>query len=164
VENTTSSGHTGLLRRPLVQKLMRYSAASVAGAIVGLSSLAFFHSVLGWNAVVSNILSVTLGSIPNYLINRYWTWQRSGRDRMTIEATVFWVLALLGLLISTVFVNYADDRWGTTFALAVAQLCGFGVLWIGRFFFLDKVLFRVVTNLEDPHLHHTGSEAEHGQA
>jgi putative flippase GtrA len=162
VAGTVTNASGGFLSRPLVQKLVRYSAASVAGVVTSYAALALFHDGLHWPAVPSNIASVMIGSIPNYLINRYWTWQRAGRDRMTVEITVFWVIALLGLLISTVFVWYADQRWDSTLALFAAQLMGFGILWVGRFIFLDKVLFRVVENIEHPH--EDGEVPTHGQA
>jgi putative flippase GtrA len=150
------------MRRPLIQKLFRYSAASISGVITSGLLIALLHGALGWPGIASNLTSVTIATIPNYLINRYWTWQRSGRDRMTIEATVFWVFSLLGLLISTVFVAYADHRWGTTISIFVAQLAGFGLLWVGRFVFLDKVLYRVVEAIEEPH--EPDKEAAHGTA
>ncbi len=140
-----------LQARPLVRKLFRYSLASVSGSIVGVGSLTIFSAVFGWGGVPSNLLSVTLGTIPNYLVNRYWTWERSGRDRMGTEAAVFWVLAVLGLIVSTVFVAYADHRWGTTLALVIAQLLGFGSLWVAKFVFLDKVLYRAVEAIEAEH-------------
>jgi putative flippase GtrA len=131
-------------RRALIGKLFRYSVASLSGTVVGLGTLVLCKAGLGWSGVVSNLVSVTLGTIPNYLINRYWTWQRSGRARMSREVFAFWVLALLGLLVSTGFVAYADHRWGTTLAVAVAQLAGFGLLWVGKYVFLEKVLFRPI--------------------
>jgi putative flippase GtrA len=142
--------------RTLVGKFMRYSAASMAGTIVGEGTLILFSAGFGWGGVASNFVSVILGAIPNYLLNRYWTWQKAGRDRMAAEIVVFWIMALLGLLISTFFVAYADHRWGTTLAIAIAQAVGFGVLWIAKFLFLDKVLFRTVERIEADHATATG--------
>jgi putative flippase GtrA len=162
VAGTVTDASGGFLSRPLIRKLVRYSAASVAGVVTSFAALTLFHDGFGWSAVPANIASVLVGSIPNYLINRYWTWQRAGRDRMTVEITVFWVIALLGLLISTVFVWYANRRWDSTLALFAAQLAGFGILWVGRFIFLDKVLFRVVETIEHPH--DEGEVPTHGPA
>jgi putative flippase GtrA len=137
--------------RTLIGKVLRYSAASVAGTIVGEGTLILCSAGFGWSGVVSNLVSVSLGSIPNYLLNRYWTWQKAGRDRMATEVVVFWVMALLGLILSTFFVAYADHRWGTTLAIAIAQAVGFGVLWVAKFLFLDKVLFKTVERIEAEH-------------
>jgi hypothetical protein len=48
----------------------------------------------------------------------------------------------MGLVLSTVVVALADRWWGTTFAVAAANLAGFLVLWVGKFLFLEKCLFR----------------------
>ena len=142
--------------RTLWAKLVRYTLASLSGTVVGQGTLQLFYTGLDWPGWLSNVLSVTLGTIPNYLINRYWTWQRSGRERMGAEAAVFWVMALIGLLVSTGFVFLADQRWGDegegtkALAAAVAQLAGFGLLWVAKFVFLDRVLYKVVADEAPP--------------
>ena len=60
----------------------------------------------------------------------------------------FWVMAVLGLILSTIFVAYASDRWDTTFATTVANLSGFGVLWILKFLVLDKLMWKVVQDFQ----------------
>lgn len=130
-----------LRSRPLVRKLVKYSMVSVVGVITGQSTLIFCNAVLDWPGVASNLMAVTTGSIPSYLLNRYWVWEKSGRNRFRTEVLPFWVMSVLGLILSTLFVAYADHRWGTTIALSIANLSGFGVLWLGKFFVLDRVLF-----------------------
>ena len=44
----------------------------------------------------SNIIAVTVGSIPNYLINRAWTFNKRGAHSFTREVLPFWGMALLG--------------------------------------------------------------------
>jgi putative flippase GtrA len=131
------------LRRPLVRKLVRYSGASLAGTVVGQGSLLFFTAGLDWPGVPANLASVTLGAVPNYLINRYWTWQKSGPNRLATEVLPFWIMTLLGLLVSTAFVAYADHRWGTPGAILLASMSGFALLWVAKFFVLDRLLFKV---------------------
>ena len=67
------------LRSPTIVKLLKYSSASFAGLIVGQSVLYLFYEGLDWGAIPSNLVSVTIGAIPNYLINRYWTWHQPER-------------------------------------------------------------------------------------
>jgi putative flippase GtrA len=135
------------LRSPLIQKLVKYSTASAAGVVVGQATLIFGLEVLGWHALVSNLASVTLGCIPNYTINRYWTWQQSGQNRLWGEVIPFWSMASAGALLSMLAVAFADHQWGTTFAVAIANLVGFGVLWAAKFLVLDRLMWRVVHDL-----------------
>ena len=48
----------------------------------------------------------------------------------------------MGLAFSTVLVAIADEIWGTTVAVVAANLTAFGLLWVGKYVFLDRVLFR----------------------
>jgi putative flippase GtrA len=136
-----------LLRSPTVLKLAKYSTASVAGVLVGQATLIFCLEVLDWAAVPANLASVSFGCIPNYTINRYWTWQQSGENRLWGEVVPFWAMAILGVILSMLAVAYADRTWGGTFAVAVANLSGFAVLWVAKFFVLDKLMWKVVHDL-----------------
>ncbi len=138
-----ADGVRELLDRPLVRKLLRYSATSAIGIVFGQGSLLLLTAVAGWPGVPANVASVTIGAVPSYLMNRYWTWQKRGRNRWMAEVLPFWVMTLLGLLCSTVAVAYADHRWGTPLAISAASLAGFGVVWIAKFVVLDRWLFGV---------------------
>ena len=139
-------GHriASLLERPVVRKLLRYSAASVVGVVVGQSCLFLFYGVLELPGVVANLLAVAISSVPAYLINRYWVWQKRDRNDLRREVIPFWGMALLGLVLSSIAVAVVDDRTDWPPAIAAANLGGFGVLWIAKFFVLDKVLFAEV--------------------
>jgi putative flippase GtrA len=132
---------------PTVQKLVRYSVASGTGVAVYLVILILTNAVIGWGDMPSHLVSVGLSSIPNYLVNRYWTWSQKGKNRLWGEVVPFWTMAFLAFLLSLLFVNYAEHRWGTTFAIAAANLSAFGVLWLARFLVLDKIMWKVVHEL-----------------
>lgn len=130
-----------VLDRPMVRKLLRYSAASLVGAVVGQSCLLFFYKVVGLPGVVANFLAVALSSVPAYLINRYWVWQKRDRNSLRGEVVPFWGMAFAGLVLSSIFVVIVDDRTDWVPAIQAANLAGFGVLWVAKFLVLDKVLF-----------------------
>lgn len=136
------------LRSPTIVKLMKYSTASFAGLVVGQSVLFGFYELLGWGAIPANLMSVTLGAIPNYLINRRWTWHQTGKNRLWGEVVPFWVMSALGMIVSLFAVAYAEDRWDTALAVGLAQVFGFGVLWIAKFLVLDKVMWKIVHDLQ----------------
>jgi putative flippase GtrA len=127
-----------------LRKLLRYSLASIAGVITGTAVLAFCSAVLDWGPVSSNVLAVMLGAVPNYLINRYWTWSKRDRNRFWGEIAPFWGMSILGLVLSTWLVVLADERWPeSALARVAANLTAFGLLWVAKFFLLEKVLFVV---------------------
>jgi putative flippase GtrA len=136
------------LRSPTIRKLFKYSMASVVAVAVGQPVLWLCFGLLGWAAIPSNLASVTAGAVPNYLINRSWTWHQQGKNRLWGEVVPFWVMSALGMLLSLGTVSYAEDRWDTTVAVAIAQLSGFGVLWLAKFLVLDKVMWKIVHDLQ----------------
>jgi putative flippase GtrA len=136
------------LRSPTVRKLAKYSAASVVAVSVGQPVFWICNGLLGWDAIISNLVSVSAGAVPNYLINRRWTWSQTGKNRLWGEIVPFWAMSALGVILSVVAVNYADDRWHSTPINAIAQLAGFGVLWLAKFLVLDRVMWRIVHDLQ----------------
>lgn len=133
-----------LVRRTLFQKLVRYSAASVVGVVVGQSCLYFFSAVVDLHAALANFLAVAVSSVPAYLINRYWVWQKNDRNSFRREVVPFWGMAFLGLVLSTIAVTFVDDRTDWQPAIQAANLAGFGVLWVAKFMVLDRILFAEV--------------------
>lgn len=128
--------------RPGLRKLVRYSAASAAGLVSSQVALLFGLLVLDLDAVPANLIAVTVGAVPNYLINRAWTFDKRGRHSFTREVIPFWSMALAGLVLSTFSVAWADQRFdGNVLAVSIANIGAFAVLWVAKFFILDRVLF-----------------------
>lgn len=134
--------------RPRILKLVKYSTASVAGVVTSQTTLLFCFVVLGISAAVSNVIAVTIGAIPNYLINRAWTFNKQGTHSFTREVLPFWSMAFLGLLLSTFSVAWAADRWDdSAIAVSIANTAAFGVLWVAKYFVLDRVLFAPIAHV-----------------
>ena len=131
-------------------KLLRYAGVSVVALVVTQSALYLGNAVLGWSSVVANLLAVCLAAVPAYLLNRKWVWGKNNAHSLRREIVPFWTYNLLGLLFSTVLVGLADRWWGTTWSVQVANLVAFGVFWVGKFLFLEKVLFGPAVELAEP--------------
>ena len=143
-------------RSPTLAKLFRYSAASAVAVTTYVVVLVLCHVVIGLPEMTSHLTAVFVSSVPNYLINRSWTWNQQGKNRLWGEVVPFWVMAFLGLVLSTIFVAIVDRRTDSTAAIAAANLSAFGVLWLAKFVVLDKLMWKVVHDLhpeldiEDP--------------
>lgn len=135
------------LRTPTIEKLLKYSVASGTGVVTDAVVLVVCAELIGMSFMTSHLTAVGVSSIPNYLINRYWTWQQQGKNRLWGEVVPFWVMAFLGFVLSTLFVAYAKEEWDTTIMVLIANLSGFGVLWLLKFLVLDKLMWKVVHDL-----------------
>jgi putative flippase GtrA len=124
-------------------KLLRFGAVSAFNVVIGQSLLFGAQTTLGWAAVASNIFSVCGSAFPAYLLSRYWVWQKRGKNHFMREVVPFWSLALLGFTLSTVAVWFVERRWDPQpLYINLTNLLAFGVVWLSKFFILDRVLFK----------------------
>jgi putative flippase GtrA len=134
-------------RTPAGRKMVRYSLVSVVSVIV--SQIVLFLAQSFWSARTSNIIAVCVSAIPSYYLNRAWAWGKTGKSHLMKEIVPFWSLALIGLIFSTWAADYAesnahhltDSHLGVKLIVNAAALAAFGVLWIGKFFIFNRLMF-----------------------
>jgi putative flippase GtrA len=98
---------------------------------------------LSRGVVMANVIAVSMSSIPSYVLNRYWVWGKRGRNKLWTEVAPFWAMAVLGLVLSTLFVYIAHQYTSSKVLLVAANLSAFGILWVGKYLALDALLFKV---------------------
>jgi putative flippase GtrA len=125
----------------VLRRLAGFAAVSVVALPIAQVTLWLCYSLIGMAAVPANIVAVGVGAVPSYWLNRRWIWQKAGGHSVSREILPFWTYTFLGLVLSTLFVAIADRIWGTGLSVALANIAGFGVLWIGKFLLLEHVLF-----------------------
>ncbi|MBU6330252.1 MAG: GtrA family protein [Acidobacteria bacterium] len=136
-EPTGVIGHVvGLIR----SKGLRYSMVAAVNVIVGQGLL--FALQHWWQPNVANVISVAVSSVPAYYMNRSWVWGKSGKSHMRKEVVPFWAFTIAGLVASTIAITFVQDHTSSKLLILFTQLFVFGVLWVVRFFVLDR-LFHV---------------------
>ena len=152
--NLTPAGLLAHARSDAGRRAIRYSMCSAVG-VVGTQILLFlFLHVFEWKPVLSNFVAVTLMSVPVFMLNKYWVWGKRGRAHMRREVIPFWLFTVAGWFLSTLMVilvvnvtSTDANPDGNKLAVQLANIAGFGVLWILKYLFLDRIMF-------GPH-HHT---------
>ena len=152
--NLTPAGLLAHARSDAGRRAIRYSMCSVVG-VVGTQILLFlFLHVFEWKPVLSNFVAVTLMSVPVFMLNKYWVWGKRGRAHMRREVIPFWLFTVAGWILSTLMVilvvnitSTDANPDGNKLAVQGANIAGFGVLWVLKYLFLDRIMF-------GPH-HHT---------
>ncbi len=119
------------------------------------------HSALGLHAVVANVIAVATGAVPAYFLSRAWVWRRRGNHSLRAEVVPFWAYNFVGLVLSSLVVGLVAARFGADVAseaaaggaadgpvswtvdwpVHAANIGSFGLLWVGKFVLLDRVLF-----------------------
>ncbi len=148
--NSSLSDLRDRARTPGAKKAIRYSLVSVIS--VAVNQVALFTLQLGfhWTAKSAAIAAAALGGIPSYYLNRRWAWGKTGRSHVLKEMLPFWVIAIAGLVFSTWAADFGESfavdhftssRFLQALTVNLFALGAFGVLWVGKFIFFNKVLF-----------------------
>lgn len=132
------------------RKHARYIAASGISVVVGQAVLAATFGIMRWPAELSNVAAFAVATVVAFLLQRRWTWRRTGRASLVREVLPFWMIASIGLLGSTVAVSVAEEMAGDvsssratqTGIIVAASLAAYGTLWIAKFVVFDRFLFR----------------------
>lgn len=135
-------------RTPEGRKKVRYALVSVVAVPVGTVAIALFD-VVQRSAGLAAVLGNSVGAIPSYILNRYWVWNKSDKNRIFGEILPFWVITLVGIAFSF-FVAHETGQFThhhhitgafRVALLLIANLAGFGVLWVAKYILFNKVLF-----------------------
>ena len=121
-------------------KLLRYAAVSVVTVPLGMALFWLFLQT-DLAPVVANLIAVTIATMPNYLLNRYWVWNKRGPNSVAREVAPFWAMAFLGLIMSTLFVWVVGWFSDWSVAFLAANFVAFGLVWVLKFFVLERFLF-----------------------
>jgi putative flippase GtrA len=135
-------GVGGHLARHL-RRFIHYSGVSVVSLSVGQLLLLGLNSGLGVSPWFANTVAVTLSAVPAYLLYRYVVWAKRTANDIRREVVPFWLMALVGLVLSTVAVDLVDGWWGTAVAVNLAYLASFGALWVFKYLVLEHWMFGV---------------------
>ena len=132
------------------RKKLRYAMVSVVAVPVGTAGVAVFN-IVGVAAGGSAVLGNSCGAVPSYLLNRYWVWGKNDKNRFLGEVLPFWMITLVGIAFSFLVAHEAGQvtrHHGIHGAvrlmiLLLANIAGFGVLWVAKYILFNKVLFVV---------------------
>lgn len=145
----TPSDLLALAKSPEGKKMLRYSATSIICVVLSFIILALLVGVLQWDATTAAIVTCAITTIPSYVLNRRWAWGMSGTGHLLKEVIPFWVMAFIGLAFSTwtsseaqVYAHHHHlSRLPKVAVIEGAFIGAFGVLWIGKFLIINRVLF-----------------------
>jgi putative flippase GtrA len=151
-------------------KGLKYAGVSVVNVITGNGLLVIFYRLFSASdealpemsrllrGATANTLAVVISAVPAYYLSRMYVWGKRGKSELRREVLPFWIFVFVGLLLSTLGVGLvahfvaAPKDVGffhpAKLAANVASLTAFGVLWVIRFFWMDKAF-----HLDHHHTH-----------
>ncbi|HZD23962.1 MAG TPA: GtrA family protein [Acidimicrobiia bacterium] len=140
---TTITSSIGRIRAVHGVRLFRFGAVSAFNVVLGQILLYGAQTVLEWPPVTSNVFSVSVGTVPAYILSRYWVWEKRGKNHFMREVLPFWILTVAGFALSTAAVWFVANRWDPSWIVVnLTNLAAFGVVWVAKFLILDRILFK----------------------
>jgi putative flippase GtrA len=143
------------------RKQLRYAGVSLVFVPVGQILIQVLAATVFSgdenNFTWASITAAAILTLPNFFANKYLVWKETSKDNLRTQVLVFWVAAMLGVTFATLLTFFVEGQVhnkvsGLVEALAVfiAQLVGFGIVWVGRDLILDRWLFKVAHHGEGP--------------
>ncbi len=97
------------LRRILERRIARFAVSSLVAA--GTSAVVFpILYVLGFSTTVCSIAAFVAGAIPNWTLNRRWTWKVEGRVAFGREVLAYVLISATTLVTLSLVTGWAHDR------------------------------------------------------
>ena len=103
--------------------------------------LVFFYRGVDLPALAANALAVAIAAFPAYFISRRWVWRKVAGHSVSREVIPFWMMNLVGLLLSTLFVWLVGLVSDSAVLLVAANVLAFGILWLAKFMLCEIWLF-----------------------
>jgi putative flippase GtrA len=134
-------------RLSLKTRMLRYSAGSVVAAVVSEITLTLLVGVARMAAGPAAVLAFLAGAIPNWILNRQWAWEHSGRVSLRHELMPY-ILIVLATLLATAGASAAAaaatrhaSHWVSVVAVDAAYIAATGLMFVIKFVLFDRFVF-----------------------
>lgn len=117
----------------------RYLVVSAVNVVNHQVLLALANSVWGWPGGWANAFAATIALVPAYFLTRAWVWTVNRAHSIRREVLPFFALAAAGLVVSSATSELADRAFGAGVAVNIASLLGYLIVWIAKFFILERI-------------------------
>ncbi|MGH3496123.1 MAG: GtrA family protein [Nocardioidaceae bacterium] len=139
-------------------KILRYATGSVVAAVASEAVFLLMFGGLHASPVWSTALGWLAGAVPNFWLNRTWTWRVGGRPRFRDEVLPYVVIIVVTLVAATVATSEVDQRLAgshlghaaQTVLVSGAFLSVYGAMFLLRFFLLERLFGGQLRPAPDP--------------
>jgi putative flippase GtrA len=139
-----------LLRHPVRGRLTKFAISSLVAACTSAVVLAFLYA-MHVNTTLATVLAFFAGAIPNWSINRRWTWKVRGRVAFGREVVAYLIVSAITLVLLSLATNAADSyvkshhiQQGTGLRVLIvtgSYFLALALLYGVRFFLYEKWIF-----------------------
>ncbi|HUY54534.1 MAG TPA: GtrA family protein [Candidatus Nanopelagicaceae bacterium] len=145
-----SAGHRTRLRPALARarssRWLRYLLTSGLSTVISEIALVALYAAGITGAMTAAVLATMVGTIPSYLISRYWIWPEADRRGVGRQMTLYWLTTGASLVVSSLVTGAAAAHapGGRALHVAVASIAYVGtyvILWVAKYVVYQKLVF-----------------------
>lgn len=146
-EAVETSQDLGTASPGLRSKVLRYGAGSVVATVCSQGTFLLLYGVVGASPTVSSVVAWFAGAVPNYWMNRAWTWGRRGRPSLHRElvpyAAIILGTLLLAILATSTVASLLDgtsvSHAHRTLLVSGTYFCVYAVMFAFRFLLFNRL-------------------------
>jgi putative flippase GtrA len=94
---------------PFAKKVTRYALGSVVALGTSVVVFAVLY-VLGASTTVCSIVAFFAGAVPNWVLNRRWAWEVTGKVEVAREVIGYSIVSLLAVVASSVATGWTNSE------------------------------------------------------
>jgi putative flippase GtrA len=134
-------------RPGLTGKVLRFGTGSIVAVVCSQATFLVLYGPVGATTTVSSVLAWFAGAVPNYWINRSWTWGRRGRPSVVRELLPYAAI-VLGTLLLAIVATAAMERVlestsvsdaARTLLVTGTYFSVYAVMFVFRFLLFDRL-------------------------
>jgi putative flippase GtrA len=127
----------------LAKEISAFGVVGVVNLFVDVGLFNLLHFRIGLGPTTSNVVSAGIATTISYFANRHWSFSHRARTGLRREYSLFIVINVIALGISSVVIAFAYYVVSATdpLALNVAKVLGIGIGTVFRFWSYKRYVF-----------------------
>ena len=133
-------------RRARSWRWLRYLLTSGLSTVISEAALVTLYAAGVTGATMAAVLATLVGTVPSYLISRYWIWPEADRRGLGRQMTLYWLTTAASLVVSSLATGAAAAHApaGKELHVLVASIAYVGTyltLWVVKYMVYQRVVF-----------------------
>ncbi|MCU1494537.1 MAG: hypothetical protein JWO62_2301 [Acidimicrobiaceae bacterium] len=130
-----------------LRRLFRYTATSALALAVSEVCLVTIDAETSVGVTLATVAANLAGTVPSYLLSRYWIWSEADRTRAGRQLLLYWLTSLVSMAVSSLAMGAISHEDHARHVLRLLILGVFYLaisilLWVAKYVAYHTVIFR----------------------
>jgi putative flippase GtrA len=141
-----ADGVSNRFGRAEIARLARYAATSGVAFAVSEATLLILYGLDLTTATVAALIASLAGTVPSYLLSRYWIWREAARERVLRQVILYWIVSISCIAVTSLLTGALASLApaGHPFHLLVVAI-GYPIVmltfWLIKFVIYQRIIF-----------------------